>query len=174
MKTIKIIAACALWISAGATFGHEGTGHAAHDPAAFAPQPWGVAAAPQAATRTVAVRMTDAMRFEPAHIDVREGETVRLRVHNAGRVMHELVLGTPTTLAAHADAMRVQPGMAHAAPYIAHVAPGAAADIVWTFNRTGRFDFACLVAGHFEAGMAGTLTVRPLPTPASSTERNAS
>jgi len=42
---------------------------------------------------------------------------------------------------------------------VAHVAPGETGEIIWKFNRKGRFHFACLVAGHYEAGMAGTITV---------------
>ena len=33
--------------------------------------------------------------------------------------------------------------------------------MVWNFNRPGEFQFACLVAGHFEAGMKGTISVKP-------------
>lgn len=47
------------------------------------------------ATRTVEVDMTDNMRFTPAEISVRQGETVRFVVKNSGAVKHELVLGTP-------------------------------------------------------------------------------
>jgi uncharacterized cupredoxin-like copper-binding protein len=45
--------------------------------------------------------------------------------------------------------------------YIAHVQPGKTGELVWKFNRTGRFDFACLVPGHYEAGMVGTINVAP-------------
>ena len=166
MQTIKTIAACALLASTMGVFAHEpgnhapaGTHGAAH--AAPAQQAWGITAPQGAKARTIDVAMTDAMRFEPAHIDVRQGETVRLRVHNRGQAMHELVLGTEASLAEHAQMMRSHPGMPHDAPYMAHVPPGQSGTIVWTFNRPGQFAFACLVAGHFEAGMVGTLTVRP-------------
>ena len=53
------------------------------------------------------------------------------------------------------------PTMEHDEPYMAHVAPGATADLVWQFNRAGSFEFACLIAGHFQAGMRGTFTVAP-------------
>lgn len=36
--------------------------------------------------------------------------------------------------------------MAHEEPYMAHVGPGS-------------FDFACLMAGHYQAGMAGKISV---------------
>jgi uncharacterized cupredoxin-like copper-binding protein len=46
---------------------------------------------------------------------------------------------------------------------MAHVGPGRTGEIVWTFNRAGEFDFACLVAGHYEAGMTGRITVAAAP-----------
>jgi uncharacterized cupredoxin-like copper-binding protein len=82
-------------------------------------------------------------------------------VANAGKVMHELVIGTDEELKAHAEMMKKFPNMAHDEPYMAHVPPGQRGEIVWTFNRPGEFGFACLIAGHFEAGMVGRVIVRP-------------
>jgi len=124
-------------------------------------KPWGIAGDPGAATRTVDIRMTDDMKLSPNHLEVREGETLRLRAVNKGKVMHEIVLGTAADLQAHAEMMKKHPGMEHDEPYMAHVPAGKTGDIVWTFNRPGNFEFACLIAGHFEAGMRGTIRVKP-------------
>jgi uncharacterized cupredoxin-like copper-binding protein len=121
--------------------------------------PFGRTGDPRRVARTVDIRMSDDMRFTPARLAVREGETVRLRVRNTGRVMHELVLGTREELDAHAELMRKHPGMEHDEPYMAHVAPGARGEIVWQFTRAGEFHYGCLVPGHFEAGMRGRITV---------------
>jgi hypothetical protein len=43
---------------------------------------------------------------------------------------------------------------------MAHVPAGKSGELVWTFNRAGEFDFACLVAGHYQAGMVGKISVR--------------
>lgn len=120
---------------------------------------WGIGSAPDSVDREVVVRMNDQMRFEPEHLEVEEGETLRLVVHNDGQLLHEFVLGDPDTLAEHAELMKQFPDMEHAEPYMAHVAPGESETLVWTFNRAGRFEFACLLPGHFEAGMKGTLEV---------------
>jgi uncharacterized cupredoxin-like copper-binding protein len=122
-------------------------------------KPWGIAAEASKARRTVEIRMTDDMRFTPSHLEVRQGETLRLRAVNRGQVMHEIVIGTREELEAHAELMRQHPNMEHDEPYMAHVAPGERDDIVWTFNRPGEFEFACLIPGHFEAGMRGTIRV---------------
>ena len=92
---------------------------------------------------------------------MREGETVRLRAENRGQMLHEIVIGTPDELDQHAEMMLKHPGMEHDEPYMAHVPPGQRGEIVWQFNRPGTFRFACLVAGHYQAGMSGTLTVHP-------------
>lgn len=136
-------------------------GHGPAKPLVKEQKPWGIAAEPARAQRTVTIRMTDDMKLSPSHLEVREGETLRLRAVNAGAAMHEIVLGTREELAAHAEMMKKHPGMEHDEPYMAHVPPGRQGDIVWTFNRAGDFEFACLIAGHFEAGMRGTIRVNP-------------
>ena len=120
---------------------------------------WGIAGEARSARRTVQINMGDDMRFTPDRLDVTLGETVRFVVHNTGRVMHEFVIGTKHENARHAELMVKFPNMEHDEPYMAHVAPGKVGEIVWTFNRPGQFEFACLIAGHFQAGMIGTITV---------------
>lgn len=111
------------------------------------------------ATRTIAVTMTDAMRFSPDSLNFRRGETVRLHVINTGKLEHEFVLGTQAEIDEHAKLMRQMPGMVHADASSARVKPGQSADIVWQFSRAGKFLYACLIPGHREAGMLGHVTV---------------
>lgn len=142
----------------------HGDAHTNHHPSAGAlvkeQKPWGIAGEAKDARRTVTVRMSDDMRFAPRHLDVKLGETLRLRAENKGQVMHEIVIGTRAELEAHAEMMKKHPHMQHDEPYMAHVSPGQRGEIVWTFNREGDFEFACLLPGHFEAGMRGTIRVR--------------
>ena len=135
--------------------------HAAATDAVAEQTAWGIAGKRAEATRTITLDMTDNMRFTPDTLTVKEGETVRFVVKNSGRMLHEMVIGTPAELASHAAMMAKFPNMEHDAPYMVHVDPGKTGEIVWTFNRAGRFEFACLIAGHFEAGMRGTITVAP-------------
>ena len=104
--------------------------------------------------------MGDNMSFTPADIALKRGETVRFVVHNSGQVLHEMVLGTPQALKAHAAMMKKFPEMEHADANMAHVKPGKTGEIVWQFTRPGEFQFACLQPGHFEAGMVGKVTVK--------------
>ena len=120
---------------------------------------WGVAGDPAKVTRVVTVEMSDSMRFSPNSLQVKEGETIRFQVKNTGKVLHEMVIGTREELDSHAAMMKKYPNMEHEEAYMAHVGPQKTGDIVWLFNRKGSFEFACLVAGHYDAGMRGTILV---------------
>lgn len=43
--------------------------------------------------------------------------------------------------------------------YMTHVSPGKKEAMVWQFTKAGEFNYACLVPGHFEAGMIGKIKV---------------
>ena len=135
--------------------------HAAAAPAAAEQTAWGIAGTPAQLIRTISIDMTDAMRFTPDQLTVKEGETVRFVVRNTGRMLHELVIGTPDELAKHAALMARFPNMEHDEAYMVHVDPAKTGEIVWHFNRAGSFELACLIAGHYQSGMRGTITVIP-------------
>lgn len=122
-------------------------------------KPWGIAGHGKPIKRTIEIKMSDDMRFTPDLLNIQQGDTVRFVIRNTGQVMHEMVIGTKKELDEHAALMAKFPGMEHDEPYMAHVAPGKTGEIVWTFNRSGDFDFACLIAGHYQAGMVGKIKV---------------
>jgi uncharacterized cupredoxin-like copper-binding protein len=162
MNTASLALAVALAAAAGPAQAHGGELHGVikFDPARAEQKPFGIAADPRKATRTMTLDMSDRMRFTPETLTVRRGETVRFVVRNGGRLLHEMVLGTPEELAHHAEEMRKFPNMEHDEPHMLHVQPGASGELAWTFNRAGEFQFACLIPGHFEAGMKGRIVVR--------------
>ena len=120
---------------------------------------WGIAGDASKVTRTINVSMSDTMRFTPNKIEVKQGETVRIAITNPGVMLHVLVIGTKKELADHAAMMVKFPNMEHDEPYMAHVPAGKKGEIVWTFNKVGEFEFACLIAGHYSSGMVGKITV---------------
>jgi uncharacterized cupredoxin-like copper-binding protein len=136
--------------------------HSAHAGHAHGPEKaYGQPGNPKEVTRTIEVGMSDKMRFTPSEISVKVGETVRFVAKNSGKVEHEMVIGTEKELKDHAEAMRKNPKMAHGPEANAvDVDPGKQGELVWRFTKAGRFSFACLVPGHFEAGMIGKLVVR--------------
>ena len=89
----------------------------------------------------------------------KKGETIRFVLKNEGKLKHEMVLGTITELKAHAALMVKFPQMEHADPNQTSVEPGKTGELIWQFTKAGTFDFACLQAGHFEAGMRGQVVV---------------
>ncbi|MES2944783.1 MAG: cupredoxin family protein [Pseudomonadota bacterium] len=110
-------------------------------------------------SRTVTIDMADSMRFSPANLVVKQGETIRFVVKNSGQVKHEMVLGTVKDLKEHAEAMKKFPEMEHAEPNMITLAPGKTGEIIWQFTKSGKVDFACLQPGHYDAGMKGAVNV---------------
>lgn len=115
---------------------------------------------PKAQARTVLVTMSDEMRFVPNRLEIRKGETIRFMIRNPGKLKHELVLGTRTELEEHAKVMQKIPEMEHEDPNAASAEPGKNATLAWKFTKLGEFMFGCLVPGHFEGGMVGTIVVK--------------
>jgi uncharacterized cupredoxin-like copper-binding protein len=181
----SIFLAAALAANAGAAWSHGDT-HGNKPQRKAAPlnaeeQAFGRAGDPAKARRTITIGMDDRMRFVamgahapratdaragaaphamPGDLVINRGETVRFIVHNDGKVMHEMVIGTMKELEDHAELMRKFPGMEHDEPYMAHVAPGKRGEIVWQFTKAGEFHYACLVPGHMEAGMLAKIIVK--------------
>ena len=159
-RSLIIAAAASLLASAGRVFAHGDEKHPAKSgPAKKEQKDWGVAGDVGQAKRSIDVGMSDTMRFTPDRITVKLGETVRFVARNDGKQLHEFVIGTKAENEKHAALMLKFPNMEHDEPYMAHVPPGKTSQIVWTFNRAGQFEFACLIAGHYQAGMVGRITV---------------
>jgi uncharacterized cupredoxin-like copper-binding protein len=160
MKLIKALMLSTTLAISGAAFAHGDENHARKaGPVKKEQKAWGIAGNAKAVKRTVEFKMIDQMRFVPDRFEVKQGETVKLVMKNDGMQMHEFVLGTKKELDEHAALMMKFPEMEHDEPYMAHVAPGKTGEIIWTFNRAGEFDFACLIAGHYQAGMVGKVIV---------------
>lgn len=115
---------------------------------------------PAKVDRAIQIAMGDAFRFEPAEVSIQRGETIRFVITNHGQLLHEMVLGTADALKEHAALMRRFPNMEHADANMAHVRPGAQGEIIWQFNTPGVYQFACLIPGHYEAGMVGQVRVQ--------------
>lgn len=157
-NTIKIIAACAILAGATTTFA-AGNHAGGHDHGPGNAQSIGEAGLAANVTRTVEVDMSDAMRFTPAAIQAKQGETIRFVVKNSGKLSHEFVLGTTKDLKAHYEVMKKNPHMEHADDNMLTVAPGKSAELLWRFTQAGTVDFACLHPGHYDAGMKGAVAV---------------
>jgi len=162
MKTAWIVVIVSALTANGAVFAHTDApqdAKPARKAVSTEEKAFGREGDPKKVSRTVTVDMSDKMRFSPASLTVRQGETVRFVVKNSGKVMHEMVLGTMQELKEHAELMKKYPGMEHDEPYMAHVVPGKTERIVWQFTKPGEFYYGCLVPGHFDAGMLGKINI---------------
>ena len=145
------------WAATGHSHGDAGHGHDDDH--------GGAQAGPSAlvVSRSIAVRMDDQMRFTPDRLEVQAGETIRFVVHNAGRTAHEMVLGSDEEIRAHAQAMQqgaAHENHSHGTGAAIELAAGQTGELVVRFERAGTWQIACLIPGHYEAGMRGTLQVK--------------
>lgn len=154
MKPIRTAVATTLFLSAAMILAsaHEAEHFSAGEPGN-----------PKKPARTVTVIMTDsdgAMRFIPDRFEVKKGEQVRFIIQNKGVLKHEFTLASVEDNKKHAEVMKKYPDMEHDDPNAKSVDPGKSAEILWRFSKGGSFEFACLIPGHKEAGMHGTVTVK--------------
>jgi uncharacterized cupredoxin-like copper-binding protein len=142
----------------------QGHGHAhAHGHAHHEETEFGRPGDPKRPSRVIEIVMRErsgAMEFSPNSIQVKKGEQIRFKLRNAGALDHELVLGTLEENLKHAEEMKKNPDMEHDDPNAKRLAPKKRGEILWRFDKTGEFDFSCLIPGHREAGMSGKITVR--------------
>lgn len=136
-------------------------------------------------TRSINVTLLDSMKFSPDSIQVNAGETIKFVVHNSGKLTHEMVLGNAQAIAAHAKEMQAMAAAGTASHQHAHgggagamalsVPAGETREWVIQFDNAGELEIACLVPGHFEAGMKGKLIVKAAPasTAADASQANA-
>ena len=120
---------------------------------------------PNKPARTIHVLMRDDgneqnMRFEPALITVRKGEQIRFLLENGGTESHEFMLATVAENRKHAQLMKKFPEMEHDDPNAKRLAMSERGELLWRFTKVGQFEFACLIPGHYEAGMHGKIIVK--------------
>jgi uncharacterized cupredoxin-like copper-binding protein len=118
---------------------------------------------PKKPARIVMITMRDEpgkMMFIPNKVEVKKGEQIRFMLRNSGALEHEFVLASAEENAKHAEQMKKNPDMEHDDPNGKRLKPNGTAEIVWKFTKTGEFQFGCLIPGHPEAGMVGTVVVK--------------
>jgi uncharacterized cupredoxin-like copper-binding protein len=118
---------------------------------------------PKKPARQIDIEMREAagkMVFTPDRIEVHRNEQVRFRIQNHGELDHEFMLVSAVESAAHQRMMEQHPDMAHDEPNGRKLAPGKTVELLWMFDKSGTYEFTCLIPGHREAGMTGSVTVK--------------
>ncbi|MEP6837486.1 MAG: cupredoxin family protein [Bradyrhizobium sp.] len=162
-KSLLALVAAALlsthaWAGEGPAGHSHGTEHG-HNDAFSAGEPGN----PKKPSKLIRVTMGESdgkMQFAPARFEIRKGEQVKFELRNDGELDHEFVLANTADNLQHAEAMKKDPDMAHVDANGKRLAPKNTGEIVWKFTKAGEFEYACLIPGHREAGMTGTILVK--------------
>lgn len=147
----------AMCFSASAWAGAGPAGH--HDDTYSAGEP-GDAKKPARIVQVTMGETDGKMTFTPDKVEVRKDEQIKFVLRNNGELDHEFILATTADNLKHAEAMRKNPDMEHDDPNGKRLAPKKTDEIVWKFTKAGQFEYSCLIPGHREAGMIGTVTVK--------------
>lgn len=160
MKRLIIAGLASLFMTGTAyAHGEETHGDVKAAPPEMVETHFGKTGDPKSVSKTIELGMSDELTFTPNQVTVKAGQTIRFVVKNEGEVLHEMVIGSAEELIKHSMMMEKFPEMEHEEPYMAHVKPGKSGEIVWTFSKAGTFEFGCLIPGHFDGGMRGTIVV---------------
>jgi uncharacterized cupredoxin-like copper-binding protein len=109
------------------------------------------------ATR-IDVKLTDALKMEPATMTVPAGVPVTFVVSNTGAIEHEFFLGDEAAQAEHEQEMQ-QGGMAHDEEMGIGLEPGETKELTVTLPEAGTIIAGCHVAGHYAGGMKATVEI---------------
>jgi uncharacterized cupredoxin-like copper-binding protein len=153
MKRTIVSATCIVMLSGVGAPGHS------HDAGFSAGEPGN----PKRPARVVQVVMREGdgkMLFIPDRVEVKRGEQIRFVLRNNGELEHEFVLATAEENLKHAEEMKKHPDMEHDDPNAKRVKPKKRDELIWRFTKRGTFEFGCLIPGHREAGMLGTVVVK--------------
>jgi len=129
---------------------------------AVACSPGGAApTASPAEPRVIRIELLD-FRLEPAVIDVRLGESVRLLALNRSDLPHELFIGSAAEQDAHhrlhAAAAPDEQDQLEGVNGV-YVPARGSAQLTYRFERAGDVMMGCHLLGHFEAGMVGVIHI---------------
>ena len=156
IRSLKIAAALALALTSGTftdAWAHGDEKHFAAGEPGNAKQK----------SRTIEIVMREGngtMSYAPAQVDVKRGEQIRFVLKNEGALTHEFMLASVKENQEHGKVMEKFPEMEHDDPNGKTLEPGKTVEILWKFNKTGTFEFACLIPGHHQAGMHGLVIVK--------------
>ncbi len=140
---------------------HAAPGEKGHAHASFAA---GEPGNPKRPARQVIVTLKETedgkMLYSPDRIQVKRGEQIRFVLKNVGALEHEFILDSIENNAKHKIEMQKNPDMEHDDPNGKRLASGKSTEMLWRFSKVGEFEFGCLIPGHHESGMKGTVVVK--------------
>ena len=132
-------------------------------------------------TRVIKVVMYDNY-YEPSSFQIKEGETVKFEVENAGMLVHEFNIANKMMHMKHQPEMikmaengillafsidkekmkkmaKMDKSMGHSHSNSVLLEPKQKGDIIWKFDNAVNIEVACNVPGHYQAGMIAKVNI---------------
>jgi len=133
-------------------------------------------------TRVIKVIMYDNY-YEPSSFQIKEGETIKFEVENAGMLVHEFNIANKMMHMKHQPEMikmaengillafsidkekmkkmaKMDKSMGHSHSNSVLLEPKQKGDIIWKFDNPANIEVACNVPGHYQAGMIAKVNIK--------------
>ena len=133
-------------------------------------------------TRVIKVVMYDNY-YEPSSFQIKEGETVKFEVENAGMLVHEFNIANKMMHMKHQPEMikmaengillafsidkekmkkmaKMDKSMSHSHSNSVLLEPKQKRNIIWKFDNAVNIEVACNVPGHYQAGMIAKVNIK--------------
>ena len=133
-------------------------------------------------TRIIKVVMYDNY-YEPSSFQIKEGETIKFEVENAGMLVHEFNIANKMMHMKHQPEMikmaengillafsidkekmkkmaKMDKSMGHSHSNSVLLEPKQKGDIIWKFDNVLNIEIACNVPGHYQAGMIAKVNIK--------------
>ena len=133
-------------------------------------------------TRVIKVVMYDNY-YEPSSFQIKEGETIKFEVENAGMLVHEFNIANKMMHMKHQPEMikmaengillafsidkekmkkmaKMYKSMSHSHSNSVLLEPKQKGYIIWKFDNAINIEVACNVPGHYEAGMIAEVDIK--------------
>ena len=133
-------------------------------------------------TRVIKVVMYDNY-YEPNSFQIKNGETIKVEVENAGMLVHEFNIANKMMHMKHQPEMikmaengillafsidkekmkkmaKMDKSMGHSHSNSVLLEPKQKGDIIWKFDNAVNIEVACNVPGHYQAGMIAKVNIK--------------
>ena len=133
-------------------------------------------------TRVIKVIMYDNY-YEPSSFQIKEGETIKFEVENAGMLVHEFNIANKMMHMKHQPEMikmaengillafsidkekmkkmaKMDKSMGHSHSNSVLLEPKQKGDIIWKFDNAVNIEVACNVPGHYQVGMIAKVNIK--------------
>ena len=121
--------------------------------------------------------------YEPSSFQIKEGETIKFEVENAGMLVHEFNIANKMMHMKHQPEMikmaengillafsidkekmkkmaKMDKSMGHSHSNSVLLEPKQKGDIIWKFDNAANIEVACNVPGHYQAGMIAKVNIK--------------